>query len=75
MVVIMGSVIRSFRNQGSADLFAGDDTKAARVPGNELHPLKKDRLGQHAMRINDTYRICFVWTDEGPTDVEVTDYH
>ena len=47
----------------------------ASVPGHELHPLKRDRVGQHAIRINDTYRICFVWTDVGPTDVEVTDYH
>lgn len=44
-------------------------------PGNRLHPLKKDRAGQHAIRINDKYRLCFRWTDAGPEDVEITDYH
>ena len=43
--------------------------------GNRLHPLKRDRAGQHAIRINDTYRICFRWTDAGAEDVEITDYH
>jgi toxin HigB-1 len=47
-----------------------------KVPtGNRLHPLKRDRAGQHAIRINDTYRICFRWTDAGAEDVEITDYH
>jgi len=44
-------------------------------PGNRLHPLKKDREGQHAIRINDKYRLCFRWTEAGPEDVEITDYH
>ena len=44
-------------------------------PGNKLHPLKFDRAGQHAIRINDTYRICFRWTQAGAEDVEITDYH
>ncbi|WP_420456670.1 type II toxin-antitoxin system RelE/ParE family toxin [Rubrivirga sp.] len=44
-------------------------------PGNRLHALVGDRAGQHAIRINDQYRICFVWTDAGPSDVEITDYH
>lgn len=44
-------------------------------PGNKLEKLKRDRAGQHAIRINNQYRICFVWTDEGPADVEITDYH
>jgi proteic killer suppression protein len=44
-------------------------------PGNRLHALKQDRLGQHAVRINDQYRICFVWTDAGPDEVEIVDYH
>lgn len=47
-----------------------------KVPfGNKLHPLKYDRAGQHAIRINHTYRICFRWTDAGAEDVEITDYH
>lgn len=44
-------------------------------PGNRLHSLVADRSGQHAIRINDQFRICFRWTDLGPTEVEVIDYH
>jgi proteic killer suppression protein len=44
-------------------------------PGNDLHRLVGDRWGQHAIRINDQYRVCFRWTDAGVEDVEITDYH
>jgi len=44
-------------------------------PANRLEPLRGDRKGQHSIRINDQFRICFVWTDNGPTDVEIVDYH
>jgi proteic killer suppression protein len=44
-------------------------------PGNRLEALKGDRDGQHSIRVNDQFRICFVWTAEGPTNVEFTDYH
>ncbi len=44
-------------------------------PGNQLEALKRDRLGQHSIRINEKYRICFKWTLDGPFNVEVTDYH
>lgn len=44
-------------------------------PGNRLHALKDDRLGQHAISINDQWRICFVWKDGNAYDVEITDYH
>ena len=44
-------------------------------PGNRLEPLKRDRKGQHSIRINEKWRICFVWQDEGPHDVEIVDYH
>lgn len=44
-------------------------------PGNRLHGLVGDRAGQHAIRINDQYRICFRWSDAGPTDVEIVDHH
>lgn len=44
-------------------------------PGNRLEALKGDRSGQHSIRVNDQFRICFVWGPEGPTDVEFTDYH
>jgi proteic killer suppression protein len=44
-------------------------------PGNRLEALRGDRKGQHSIRINDQFRICFVWTKDGATDVELTDYH
>ena len=44
-------------------------------PGNRLEALRRDRRGQHSIRVNDQYRLCFVWTDDGPHDVEFTDYH
>jgi len=44
-------------------------------PGNHLEALKGDRLGQFSIRINQQWRVCFRWTDEGPTDIEIVDYH
>jgi toxin HigB-1 len=44
-------------------------------PGNSLEPLKGDRKGQYSIRINDQWRLCFVWTAAGPEDVEIVDYH
>jgi toxin HigB-1 len=44
-------------------------------PGNRLEALKRDRQGQHSMRINDQYRLCFRWKDGDAYDVEITDYH
>jgi proteic killer suppression protein len=44
-------------------------------PGNRLEALKADRLGQYAIRINDQWRICFVWDEGGPMDVAIVDYH
>ncbi len=44
-------------------------------PGNRLEALTGDRKGQHSIRINDQYRICFVWLDQGPDQVEIVDYH
>jgi proteic killer suppression protein len=44
-------------------------------PGNRLEALKGDRQGQHSIRINEQYRICFVWTEAGPEEVEILDYH
>ena len=97
-------MIRSFRDQGTRDVFDGRRSKAAaqvcpsdlrRVaqrkldqlnqaetvtdlrapPGNRLEALKGDRKGLHSIRINDQFRVCFRWTDAGPEDVEITDYH
>jgi proteic killer suppression protein len=44
-------------------------------PGNRLEALSGSRAGQHSIRVNDQYRICFRWTDAGPADVEIVDYH
>ncbi len=44
-------------------------------PGNRLEALGADRKGQHSVRVNDQYRICFHWTEAGPETVEIVDYH
>ena len=44
-------------------------------PGNHLEALKGDRQGQHSVRINAQWRLCFVWSAAGPLDVEIVDYH
>ena len=44
-------------------------------PGNKLEALSGNRAGQHSIRINDRYRICFTWTAAGPEEVEIVDYH
>jgi toxin HigB-1 len=44
-------------------------------PGNRLEQLRGDRAGQHSIRINDQWRICFTWTAAGAAEVEITDYH
>lgn len=44
-------------------------------PNNRLEALSGDRKGCHSIRINDQYRICFVWTEKGPDQVEIVDYH
>jgi proteic killer suppression protein len=44
-------------------------------PSNHLEVLTSNRKGQHSIRINDQYRVCFIWTDSGPDQVEIADYH
>ena len=44
-------------------------------PGNRLEALKGDRAGQHSVRVNDKFRVCFRWTKDGPEGVEIVDYH
>lgn len=44
-------------------------------PGNQLEALRGNRKGQHSIRVNDQWRVCFVWTPVGPKDVEIVDYH
>jgi proteic killer suppression protein len=97
-------VIRSFRDQGTDDVFYGRNTREARrscpqtlwavaarkldqldsvssledlriPPGNRLEALSGNREGQYSIRINQQYRICFVWVGSEPADVEIVDYH
>lgn len=68
---IYRSALRKLRQVGSAESL--DDLRVP--PGNRLEALKGDRAGQHSIRINDQWRICFVWTDAGPEEVEIVDYH
>jgi proteic killer suppression protein len=44
-------------------------------PGNRLEALRGDRSGQHSIRINDQFRLCFTWSEVGPEHVEIVDYH
>ena len=44
-------------------------------PGNRLEPLRGDRSGQHSISINEQYRLCFLWSAEGPQEVDIVDYH
>lgn len=97
-------MIRSFGDQGTEDIWNGEDSKRARKtcprsiwtvalrkltlldaakdlrdlkapPSNQLEALSRERKGQHSIRINDQYRVCFVWNDGDALDVEITDYH
>ena len=44
-------------------------------PGNRLEELKGERAGQYSVRLNDQWRVCFVWTEQGPAEMELVDYH
>ena len=97
-------MIVAFKDQGTEDIFNGDNSRVARKtcpqslwriairkldqldsvatlddlrvpPGNQLEALAGSRKGQHSIRINTQYRICFVWSDQGPDEVEIVDYH
>jgi toxin HigB-1 len=63
--------LRKLRQLDAAKLL----TDLASPPGNRLETLRGDRRGQHSIRINDQWRICFVWRDSDAYDVEITDYH
>ena len=54
---------------------AVDQNDLRSPPGNRLEALSGDRDGQHSIRVNDQFRVCFIWTDEGPKNVEIIDYH
>ena len=53
----------------------GKKLEIAIPPGNRLETLRGEREGQHSIRINQQWRVCFRWTEEGPEDVEIVDYH
>jgi toxin HigB-1 len=56
-------------------LYAARSLHDLRAPGNSLEALKDDRAGQHSIRINDRYRLCFVWENGDAHHVEIVDYH
>ncbi|GIX39015.1 type II toxin-antitoxin system RelE/ParE family toxin [Silanimonas lenta] len=59
-----------------AQLDAAHELRDLRAPpGNRLEALSGNRAGQHSIRINDQWRVCFVWTAHGPAEVEIVDYH
>ncbi|QXI37413.1 type II toxin-antitoxin system RelE/ParE family toxin [Pseudomonas xantholysinigenes] len=70
------SQIKSIAERKLAMLDAAKALRDLRSPpGNRLEQLSGDRSGQHSIRINDQCRICFNWSDEGPANVEIIDYH
>ncbi|MCL4739665.1 MAG: type II toxin-antitoxin system RelE/ParE family toxin [Burkholderiaceae bacterium] len=57
-------------------IHAATELASLRIPpGNQLEALKADRKGQHSIRVNDQWRICFVWRSDGAHRVEIVDYH
>ena len=57
-------------------LHAATELTSLRIPpGNQLEALTRDRKGQHSIRINDQWRLCFVWSENGVAQVEIVDYH
>jgi proteic killer suppression protein len=57
-------------------IHAATELTSLRIPpGNQLEALKADRRGQHSVRVNDQWRICFVWKSDGAHSVEIVDYH
>lgn len=70
------SGVASVAQRKLALLDAASTLDALRAPpGNRLEALKGDRAGRHSIRVNDQFRVCFRWTDTGPADVEIVDYH
>ncbi|MDD2932287.1 MAG: type II toxin-antitoxin system RelE/ParE family toxin [Methylotenera sp.] len=70
---------KNFKSVAERKLQILDDSVELRdlrsPPGNRLEALHGDREGQHSIRINDKWRVCFIWTDTGPDAVEIVDYH
>lgn len=74
-----GQAIHKYRGRRAAQATAvgnrGPIGRFASAPGNRLEALKGNRAGQHSIRVNDQFRVCFRWTDTGAEDVEIVDYH
>jgi toxin HigB-1 len=71
-----GAELQRIANRKLLILDAAETLADLRVPpGNRLEALRGDRAGQHSIRVNDQWRICFTWTPAGPANVEITDYH
>ena len=72
-------LFRNFDSVAQRELQMLDDATELRdlrsPPGNRLEALSGDREGQHSIRINGQWRVCFVWADAGPENVEIVDYH
>jgi toxin HigB-1 len=72
----LGADLQRMANRKLLMLDAAETLSDLRVPpGNRLEMLRGDRAGQHSIRVNDQWRICFIWTPAGPENVEITDYH
>ena len=73
------AAFQGFADQATRRLVLLDSAETlgdlAALPSNRLEALRGDRAGQHSIRVNAQWRVCFVWTDEGPSDVEIVDYH
>ncbi|MNO86001.1 Toxin HigB-1 [compost metagenome] len=70
------SDIKSVAERKLAMLDAAKELRDLRSPpGNRLELLQGNRAGQHSIRVNDQWRICFAWTEDGPINVEIVDYH
>ena len=71
-----GAELQRIANRKLLMLDAAETLADLRVPpGNRLEALRGDRAGQHSIRVNDQWRICFTWTPAGPANVEITDFH
>ena len=70
------SDIKSVAERKLAMLDAATELRDLRSPpGNRLEQLSGNRAGQHSIRVNDQWRVCFTWTENGPANVEIVDYH
>ena len=73
------AAFHGFANQAARRLTLLDSAETlgdlAALPSNRLEALRGGRAGKHSIRINAKWRICFRWTDDGPSDVEIVDYH